>query len=122
VWAVENEDVKMKDFAGGHPRIGESNNRKECHPTVPEQSVMEPRYSSWWTSLSASVTCFVGQRLSALGKIIAHDLERSYAGRPDNGNPGGRKLAKTTERAALLGSDGGADLSENQGGDRRLVQ
>jgi len=83
---------------------------------------MEPRYSSWWTSLSAAVTCFVGQRLSALGKIIAHDLERSYAGRLDNGLSGGRKLAKTKECAALPGSDGTADLSENNASGGRPVQ
>jgi hypothetical protein len=74
---------------------------------------MEPRYSSWWTWLTASVTCFVEQRLSALGKIIAHDLERSYAGRLDNGNSGGRNLAEATERAPV--SDSPADLSDQSG-------
>jgi len=40
---------------------------------------MRSRYSFWWTWLSASVTLFVGQRLSAVGELIARELERSYA-------------------------------------------
>jgi hypothetical protein len=34
--------------------------------------------SFWWTSMSASVALFFGQRLNALGEIIANELERSY--------------------------------------------
>jgi hypothetical protein len=40
---------------------------------------MRFRCSFWWTWLSASVAPFVGQRLSAVGEIIAQELERSYA-------------------------------------------
>jgi hypothetical protein len=32
----------------------------------------------WWTSMSASVLLFFGQRLNALGEIIANELEHSY--------------------------------------------
>jgi hypothetical protein len=32
----------------------------------------------WWNSMSASVALFLGQRLNALGEIIANELERSY--------------------------------------------
>jgi hypothetical protein len=34
--------------------------------------------SFWWNSMSASVALFFGQRLNALGEIIANELERSY--------------------------------------------
>jgi hypothetical protein len=34
--------------------------------------------SFWWTSMSASVALFFGQRLNALGEIIANELEHSY--------------------------------------------
>jgi len=40
---------------------------------------MRSRCSFWWTRLSASVAPFVGQRLNAVGEVIAHELERSYA-------------------------------------------
>jgi hypothetical protein len=34
--------------------------------------------SFWWTSMSASVALFLGQRLNALGEIIANELEHAY--------------------------------------------
>jgi hypothetical protein len=40
---------------------------------------MRSRCSFWWTWLCASLAPFVGQRLSAVGEIIAQELERSYA-------------------------------------------
>jgi hypothetical protein len=41
---------------------------------------MKSRCSFWFTSLSASLALFVGQRLNAVGEIIALQLERSYPG------------------------------------------
>jgi hypothetical protein len=41
---------------------------------------MKSRYSFCCISLSASVTSFLGQRLHALGEIIARELEHSYKG------------------------------------------
>jgi hypothetical protein len=39
---------------------------------------MRSRSSSWLTSLCASFVRFVGQKLNAVGEIIALQLERSY--------------------------------------------
>jgi hypothetical protein len=41
---------------------------------------MKSRCSFWFMSLSASLALFVGQRLNAVGEIIALQLERSYPG------------------------------------------
>ena len=41
---------------------------------------MKSRCSFWLMSLSASLALFVGQRLNAVGEIIALQLERSYPG------------------------------------------
>ncbi len=45
---------------------------------------MRSRCFFWWTALSASLSVFVGKKLSALGEIIAHDLEHSYGGVADD--------------------------------------
>jgi hypothetical protein len=71
---------------------------------------MKSWYSCWWTSLSASVTFFVGQRLDALGKIIAHDLERSYVGWLDNVNSQGRELPKISTGIDLPVKNGRRNL------------
>ncbi|MGB7602402.1 MAG: hypothetical protein WBM24_19005 [Candidatus Sulfotelmatobacter sp.] len=41
---------------------------------------MKSRCSLWLMSLPASVALFVGQRLNAVGEMIALQLERSYPG------------------------------------------
>ncbi|MGA6983679.1 MAG: hypothetical protein WBZ11_19145 [Candidatus Sulfotelmatobacter sp.] len=41
---------------------------------------MNSRFSVWFFSKLASVLMFLGQRLETLGKVIACETERSYAG------------------------------------------
>jgi hypothetical protein len=52
---------------------------------------MKSRGSFWWTWLSASVPLFIGQRLTAMGEIIARELERSYASATDIGSSSGKR-------------------------------
>jgi hypothetical protein len=75
--------------------------------------------SGWWTSWSASVTVFVGLRLNALGKVIVHELERSYAGWFDNHNSRERKSPEIPADTKLPFGQGGKDLgSKNHSGCR----
>lgn len=41
---------------------------------------MKSRYLVWLMSISASVALFLGQRLSLLGQVMAHQLERPCGG------------------------------------------
>jgi hypothetical protein len=41
---------------------------------------MKAKYSLWLGSACASVLMFVGQKLETLGKVIASEMERPYAG------------------------------------------
>jgi hypothetical protein len=52
---------------------------------------MRSRCSFWWTWLSASVAPYVGQRLSAVGEIIAQELERSFAGSMSSASSDGKR-------------------------------
>lgn len=64
---------------------------------------MKSRYLLWWTSLSASVVLFVGQRLNALGEIIANELEHSYGGLVNNSrwpSKNSRRFSTSARRSA----------------------
>lgn len=56
---------------------------------------MKSRCSFWLMSLSASLALFVGQRLNAVGEIIALQLERSYPGEASQVAPSERTRRKS---------------------------
>ena len=56
---------------------------------------MKSRCSFWLMSLSASLALFVGQRLNAVGEIIALLLERSYPGEASQAAPSKRTRWKS---------------------------
>ena len=84
---------------------------------------MKVRYTLWLTSLSAAVALFLGQRLKALGEVIAAELERSYAGSVDDFNSLGKPRPKMLPGSEMPDSKRKKLQKKKKGrGHRRPVQ
>lgn len=74
---------------------------------------MKSGCSYWLRSVSASVGVFLGQRLSALGEIIAYELERLYAGLPNHDTLEGRS-SRNYRKVAVANQQASQKLVEDE--------